>query len=325
MEIGYVTIGVVCRSRRNNGGENCGACNVSVEMGLSVSWFEGTGILERAMLTGTRIGVIQLGKRLYDVSLGSCFAKEILRAIFGYRYFRAVLPLTGYRACHMVNPGEVCVLSGIFAESTVRDFQRVVGHQGRLVVIEANPANVRKLETAFAGAENIDFVSMAVWNSRGTTQFIASAGEEQGYNRLDNLALQPFPYHMEEHPLKITVETDTLDAIVQKLSYEVVHHLNLTINGAELQALDGVAQILAANPELRIYINSEFPDPYNAVVEKLDAMGFEVYTCKIGRTVNERIQLMRIYAIHSKVARQLNENRPNVTRSHRTLGSRICR
>ena len=266
------------------------------------SAFAAAGTSQVDVLTSTRGAIRRLGKGLYDACFGNRFAKGMLQAMFGYRQFRALLPLTGYRACHMVNPAEVAVLAGIFDEGTVRDFQRAVGRQGRVVVIEANPANVQRLEATFAGAENIDLVSKAVWNSRSTTQFLASAGEEQGYNRLDSAELQPFPYHMDENPLTITVQTDTLDAIVESLSCGVVHHLNLTINGAELHALDGITQILASSPQLRIYINSESPAPYHAVVKKLGDMGFEVYTSRIGRTVNKRIQLMRIYAVHSKGA-----------------------
>jgi len=126
--------------------------------------------------------------------------------------------------------------------------------------------------------------------------FLASVGEEQGYNRLASAELKPFPYHLDANPSTITVETDTLDNIMHDFPGKTVHHVNLTINGAELQALDGISQVILENPKLRIYINSEAPDPFQAVVEKLQSLGFRIYPFRIRRTVNKRIVLMRLYA-----------------------------
>ncbi len=255
--------------------------------------------IDNYKVTKIKNNILNFGKRIYDIVLGNSLLKRILRTLLGYRYFKLLLPFSGYRACHMVAPGETVVLAGIYNRTTISDYLRVVGNTGRVIVIEANPANVKRLSDIFSGNANLDIVSKAVWNSHGHTQFIAGAGDVQGYNRLDSSELQPFPYHMDDKPLSIDVETDTLDAMMQALSINFINHLNLTINGAELQALDGIQKILVENPNLRIYINSEYPDPFNEVVRKLESMDFKVYTAPILRTSNKKIKLQRIYAIHT--------------------------
>jgi FkbM family methyltransferase len=197
----------------------------------------------------------------------------------------------------MVSSGETCLLAGIFYESTVRDFSSAVGAGGKVIVVEANPENISRLKK-LVNASNIYYVNSAVWNEKGRMEFIASVGEEQGYNRLDNAEMQEFPYHMDEKPEKFEVETNTLDGIIDELKIEKVHHVNLTINGAELQALDGIDGLLRKNNRLRIYINSEYPVPSITVIEKLKAMGFRVYTSKLITTINKKIRLIRIYAVY---------------------------
>lgn len=232
-----------------------------------------------------------------DVVFGNTLVKSALRSLAGFRYFRWFIHLSRYRACHMVSAGEVCLLAGIFYERTVRDFARIIGPNGKAIVVEANPENIRRLSTAI-DAPNVKYVNCAVWDKRGEMEFITSVGDEQGYNRLDDPQMQEFPYHMDREPTKIKVATNTLDNIAAECGVEVVHHLNLTINGAELQALDGIDRLLQNNPQLRIYINSEFPAPAQDVIEKLKSLGFAVYTSSLISTLNKQIRLIRIYAVH---------------------------
>ena len=233
--------------------------------------------------------------KAFDYIFGSKVAKRLLRALFGFRYFYVFIHLTRYRATHMVSSGDTCILAGVFYTETVLDYSRAVGPDGKVVIVEANPENILRLSSA-VDAPNVVFINNAVWNTEGEMPFIASDGHEQGYNRLDDIALQKFPYHMDPEPKTLTVDTATLDNIAKRVGADAISHINLTINGAELQALDGIGEIMAASNDLRIYINSEDPDPAQAVIQKLIAMGFRVYTSRLITTHNKSIRLIRIYA-----------------------------
>ena len=233
----------------------------------------------------------------FDHVFGNPLCKRALHAVFGYSRFHVFVHLARYRACHMVSAGETCLLAGIFNRRTVEDYSRVVGATGRVIVVEAHPRNVETLR-ASVQASNVVYVNKAVWNRRGTAEFLASAGEEQGYNRLSDPQMNVFPYHLDRQPRTIEVATDTLDAIAREVAAPVIHHINLTINGAELQALDGISEILEGNEALRMYINTEYPAPAQAVLEKLRRLGFKVFTSGVIRTVNKQIRLRRVYAVH---------------------------
>lgn len=243
------------------------------------------------------MGIERVAFGIFDNFFGNPTVKDVLQAVFGDRYFRLFVHLARYRARHMVREGETCLLAGVFYESTVRDFSAVVGPRGRVIVVEANPDNIAKLRRNVDGS-NVVYVNYAVWNEKGQMEFIASVGDEQGYNRLNTPEMQQFPYHMDESPRTIQVRCNTLDAIAEELNVDKIHHINLTVNGAELQALDGIEGLLRQNDKLRIYINSENPDPASAVLQKLRTMGFRVYTSQLIRTINKKIRLIRIYAVH---------------------------
>jgi len=237
-------------------------------------------------------------KESIDKIFGNQKIKKLLRKLFGFRYFKFFIHISRYRACHMVDPGDNCILAGIFSEDTVKDFTSQVGNAGKVIVVEANKKNVERLKSRVAHP-NLYYVNCAVYGKSGTSKFIASRGDEQGYNRLKNGEMQPFPYHIDADPQEITVKLATLDNITMKLGVKRIHHINLTINGAEYQALDGISEVIKKNRNLRIYTNSEFPNPGKKVIEKLQKMGFEVYTSRLIRTINKRIKLRRIYAVHN--------------------------
>ena len=245
----------------------------------------------------------KMAKKALDFFLGNSLMKKILISFIGRKYLHPILSLTSYRGCHMVNPGETCVLAGIFNASTIESFLSAVGKNGKVIIVEAGSGNVKRLKEEIASSiglqDNLYFVNKAVWNKKGSMGFISPDDTEtQGFNRLASDELQSFPYHLIANPKTIDVETDTLDSIAEETNCDVIHHVNLTINGAELQALDGISEIVEKNPQVRIYINSEYEMPCVQVLEKLKNMNFNVFTKPIKNTTNKRIKLVRIYAYH---------------------------
>ena len=242
--------------------------------------------------------IIRIIRRLFDVTVGTQPVRRMMLSLVGYRWNGWLLGIVGYRAIHMVSAGECCILAGIFSAKTVENFSRAVGEKGTVVVVEASPEIVARLGSELAHLTNVKIINRAVWREKGEVEFlVAGQNRPQGYNRIKSGELQEFPYHMVDRPATIKVMTTTLDDIATHFELSVVHHINLTINGAELQALEGMKSIRKHNPAVRIYINSELPDPALKTIESLKNLGFCVYTSRWIRTVNKRIKLLRIYAI----------------------------
>ena len=239
----------------------------------------------------------KLIKNVVDNILGNRIIRKTLLVIFGYRWNGWMLSLFGYRPIHMVARGETCVLAGIYNADTIIGFSSIVGGLGEVIVIEANPQNAERLTNETKHLSNVVLTNKAVWNAKGEMEFICSqSSKDQAFNRLASEELQEFPLHIDASPLKVMVETSSIPDILKELNIHKVDHINLTINGAELQALEGLSELRRNNPDVRAYINSETPDPALKVIDGLKECGFKVFTSHMIRVVNTKIKLVRIYA-----------------------------
>jgi FkbM family methyltransferase len=240
-------------------------------------------------------------RRFLSIFIYSIFGWEPIKskwdAIFGFNWRGYFLGLVRCKAIYMVKSGETVILGGVFTEDYVQDYLNIVGNSGRVVVAEANPENAHRLKEIFEANENVTIINRAIWNRRGKISFLAAAeSEAQAYNRIEGDGIEEFPDHLVQKVKKIQVETSSLDQIAEDLNLGFVHHINLTINGAEFIAIDGIKRIHRVNPKLRLYINSQRPDPANNVVARMKSIGFKVFTSNLIRTTNRKIRLMRIYA-----------------------------
>jgi FkbM family methyltransferase len=244
------------------------------------------------------INMYLLIKNTFDLLFGRGPIRAVIHALVGNRFNGWFLWLVGYRAIHMLRSGESCIIAGIYSESTIQAFSQAAGPDGLVVVVEANPANVERLEKACGFMENVKITNKAIWREKGEMDFLMSAQEkDQGYNRLASAELQEFPEHMDDKPQIVKVPTDTLGNIACEFKISNLAHINLTINGAELQAMEGMADIRHKHPGVRIYINSETPDPAEKTIVKLNEIGFKVHVSHWIRNKNKKIQLVRIYGI----------------------------
>jgi FkbM family methyltransferase len=241
------------------------------------------------------------GKRLlleaFDRTVGAVPVQRMMCSAFGNAHRGVMLPAIRYRARFMVLPGETAVLVGVFSAETVRRFLAAVGPDGTVVVVEANPANIARIRHAVGERPNLVFVNKAVWKQKGTVSFLASRLEgTQGYNRIKTGDIADYPYHMEKEVSEIQVECDRLDAILGDLALRRVDHVNLTCNGAEVTALESLLPLMAANPGLRVYANTQAPMPFEAYVATLKAHGFRYYVSRVANVRNKQIELKRVYA-----------------------------
>ena len=239
-------------------------------------------------------------KNIEDSIFGNIFIRNFLINIIGYRWNGWMLGFFADRAIHMVGRDETCLLGGIYDINSILNVVSVVGKNGKIIVVEANPKVCEDLVNQTKQYANVKIINRAIWEKKGKMEFICSTMDKtQGYNRLDSPDLQEFPLHIDGKPEKILVKTDTLPNIIKELDIKKIDHINLTINGAEFQSLKGLAEIKKQNPALRVYINSETPDPAVKVINGLKEIGFKVFTSHLIRVVNKKIKLVRIYACNS--------------------------
>lgn len=223
--------------------------------------------------------------------------KRWLGMMLGQKWRAPLLRFSAFGPPVSVLEGETVVLGGCYRFDTLRRFYQVVGPKGRIVAIEANQRNVEKLRQQMAldpelrNAANILLIGKGIWNEKGTMTFIANDGEDAALDKIYSRQLREFSYHKVDRVERIEIEVDSLDNLLDEVGVQRVDFVLLTINDAELLALDGVDRLLRDNPDVRFFVHSQSPYPGELVKSKLVEKGFEVRAYPI-----EGSKLEKIYA-----------------------------
>lgn len=226
--------------------------------------------------------------------------KRGLTALFGPGWRAPLLRFSAFGPLVSVLEGETVVLGGCHRYDTLRSFYDAVGPEGRIVAIEANERNVEKLRERVAAdrgmrAENVTLVAKGIWNEKRRLTFIANDGGHPGLDKIESPRLRDFSYDKVERVQRFEIEVDTLDNILDELGVDKVDFVLLTINDAELLALDGVDRLIRRNPNVRFLVHSQSPYPGEVVKKKLAEMGYTARSCPIGGS-----QLEKIYAYRGR-------------------------
>lgn len=124
-----------------------------------------------------------------------------------------------------------------------------VGDDGKLIAIEPEKKNVENLRKNIEinGLNNVAVVPKGLWNRRSKKRLYLTRGstghslvQEQAHHT-DLAGHQPTDDKTEE------IETDTLDNILEELGVSKVDFIKMDIEGAEIQALDGMKRTLKTN------------------------------------------------------------------------------
>ena len=153
--------------------------------------------------------------------------------------------------------------------SDVIYISKIVGDGGLVVGIEPDKNNVQEINDYIAQnkLKNIIIVEKAVWRMKGT--FPLLLGKQSMHNRLEDIGGEYASEEIESYVGKCLVETDTLDNIVADLGITDISHIRLTINGAELDVLEGMEKILAKEYDngLNLVIAGGKTTPYGPFID----------------------------------------------------------
>ncbi|MDW3206353.1 MAG: FkbM family methyltransferase [Alphaproteobacteria bacterium] len=145
-------------------------------------------------------------------------------------------------------------------------------HEGRLIALEADARNVALLErnTRENGLERVDVLHRAIWCEHGRVLDLAT-GEAQAntlrHDVFDGGNRQP-------------VETASIDGLVSEHGLEKVDMLSFTVNGAEVEALDGAKDTLAEfRPRIRLagWYRRDGHSVADLCRPRLEAAGYHVH------------------------------------------------
>jgi FkbM family methyltransferase len=148
----------------------------------------------------------------------------------------------------------------------------------RVVAVEASPHNAALLNSsvAYNGFEQMTVVSAAVTDHRGTLEFIQSGP----YGVVANPSVQS---------CTVQVPAVTIDRLLEELGWDRVDLIKMDVEGSEVSAIRGMAQLLArADAPLLFYESNGFTlgffgETPQSLLGALEGFGYRNYSVELGQ------------------------------------------
>lgn len=145
----------------------------------------------------------------------------------------------------MVGAGETAVQVGMWRSGNLGRLAGCVGRSGRVVLVEADERNVENLRrfVEAKGLEQVSLVAKGAYDEPGRHRF--QLGTSPAFSRLEDDDVSMIS-DLTEKAFEATreIEVDTLDHILAELGVERVDYAEITVNGLELQVLQGMEETL---------------------------------------------------------------------------------
>jgi len=207
-------------------------------------------------------------------------AIEILR-----RYLS--LQAKGIKASYYPGVGGVMVDAGAYIGFKAMHYADIVGASGKVLAIEIDKNNAELIRLN-AEANNLPIIPVhaAIWNKR-----------EEAVNRHRDRTgntLVKTDQHVEQarYHSSTVVRTDTLNNILNENNFDVIDYLNIQVNGAELQVLEG----LDLNRVKVLWIASYYSQSGERIVEKV-----KQYVAKYGIDIKHENEKGGLLAVNPKL------------------------
>ncbi len=187
----------------------------------------------------------------------------------------------------MVSRGETVLQVGMWRPRQAVRLFRAVGPTGKLVFVEMSEKALNDVRTALEseGCTNATFVNKGAWHQAGVVDMLDS--DDSSAVRIDTDRHHPRESYAE--PVRRSVPVERLDTICADLALDHVDYAEITVNGAELQALDGLTAFL---PNVRrlwvagLTRNEDGTALNSEIAAFLEGQKFETAISRTGRVVS---------------------------------------
>ena len=171
-----------------------------------------------------------------------------------------------------VRSGDTVLELGAFCGFGTMKLARLVGEQGRVIAVEADPENYAILckNVEANRLANVTTVNRGIWSAAGRSVFYTEG--QQRNSLVSDLLKRGEPGTI--------IETDTVDNILAAHDAQEADFIPMEINAAEIEALRGMPRTLA-NPNLRLvaagWYDYQGRPGWQWMKEILADAGFEVH------------------------------------------------
>ncbi len=173
----------------------------------------------------------------------------------------------------LANKGDTVVQGGCFMIETVAKWSDVVGKDGKVIIIEISKENIDILryDIKRRSLNNVILVHSGVWDKKEEKEL--SISESSHLSMLNNTKISSKILTKEDFVGTDVVTVDSIDHILEELNITKVNVVNLTISGAEREALRGMNHTIKVNHP-RIAIRCSFYDNHSGHHTSFDTTRF---------------------------------------------------
>lgn len=180
----------------------------------------------------------------------------------------------------LVNPGDTVLQVGAAGAGIVEWVLSIVGPQGRVVALEPDERNFKKLAASpLLQSEQVILKNVAAWSKREKLMLTVSHNPADNKIAVEEVLhdndLVPDNYIHEQE-----AQADTVDNILKSLDISHIDFAEIHVNGAELEVLKGMEETLPNACRLHIKAHALVGDdkvPLNQLIKEfLEERGFKI-------------------------------------------------
>ena len=196
---------------------------------------------------------------------------------FGFKYFHDNIPKK-----YIVNKGETILHAGCWKIETIGYWSSSVGKKGKVIIVEANPYSFHLLEQDLyqrrMKLSNVILINKAIWNKK--KKLVMKVADRPGSNRINDTQTK-YKSDIGTYLTDDIVQADTISNILDEIDVKHVDHFHLTVNGAEVEAIDAIdRKFLKNGVRLFTYCETILPDNHqmatDLIVNKMKKISFKV-------------------------------------------------
>lgn len=142
-----------------------------------------------------------------------------------------------------INKGETYFLVGTPNQKKIKNLSWLVGPEGRVILVEAEPTNIKKHKKNIQenNLNNVTLVPKAISNKTGTAKFLISKSPSGHRLVFDDVLVDNDFKEKNFFIDEVDVPIDTIDNIIEDCGVQKIDFLELAINGMEMKALKGMS------------------------------------------------------------------------------------